>query len=161
MAKQNPGTAPGQFAAALMIDYVLVVAVGISAAKLVSAMPAVQPHTLTLCLVVLGLIAAINLRGTRESGLACALPTYLFVVSLFGVIAVPVPAAVRPARRVPDRPAEQAFGPADRGRRARTCRAMVVPLPAAQPHRRGHQGVPVLQRLERVSEVTVPWYLRE
>ncbi len=91
VAKRNLGTWPGLLAAAaLMIDYVLVVAVGISAGigALVSAVPDLQPHAVKLCLVVLAMIAAVNLRGARESGVAFALPTYLFVVSLFGVIGV-------------------------------------------------------------------------
>jgi amino acid transporter len=91
VAKENLGVRPGLLAAAaLMIDYVLVVAVGISAGvgALVSAIPELQPYTLTLCLVILGLIALVNLRGARESGMAFAIPTYLFIVSLFGVLAV-------------------------------------------------------------------------
>lgn len=91
VAKENLGVRMGLLAAAaLMIDYVLTVAVGISAGvgALVSAIPKWQPHTLTLCLVILGLIAAINLRGTRESGVAFAIPTYVFIVSLFGILAV-------------------------------------------------------------------------
>src|SRR5262249_38731589 len=55
---------------------------------LVSAFPALQPYTLTLCLVILALIATINLRGVRESGVALAVPTYLFVGSLLGVIGI-------------------------------------------------------------------------
>jgi len=91
VAKENLGVGPGLLAAAaLMIDYVLVVAVGISAGvgALVSAFPALQPYTLALCLVILALITSVNLRGARESGVALAVPTYLFVGSLFGVIAV-------------------------------------------------------------------------
>jgi amino acid transporter len=91
VAKENLGTAAGLLAAAaLLLDYVLVVAVGVSAGvgALVSAIPALQPHTLALCLAILGLITVVNLRGVRESGLAFAFPTYLFVVSLLGVIAV-------------------------------------------------------------------------
>src|SRR5262249_60336574 len=87
VAKENLGVRPGLLAAAaLLIDYVLTVAVGISAGvgALVSALPGLQPYTLTLCLVILGLIAAVNLRGVRESGVAFALPTYLFIISLFG-----------------------------------------------------------------------------
>src|SRR6202051_4344081 len=83
VARQNLGVPAGLLAAAaLMIDYVLVVAVGISAGvgALVSAIPELQPHTLKLCLAILALIAGINLRGSRESGVAFALPTYLFVV---------------------------------------------------------------------------------
>lgn len=91
VAKDNLGIRSGLLAAAaLMIDYVLVVAVGISAGvgALVSAVPNLQPYTLILCLVILGVIAAVNLRGTRESGLAFALPTYLFIISLLGILAV-------------------------------------------------------------------------
>ncbi len=93
VAKDNLGTTAGLFAAAaLMLDYVLVVAVGISAGvgALVSALSFLQPHTLSLCLVILAFITLVNLRGTRESGLAFVVPTYLFVVSLLGVIAVGV-----------------------------------------------------------------------
>jgi amino acid transporter len=91
VAKENLGTAPGLLAAAaLMIDYVLVVAVGISAGigALVSAVPELQRHTLLLCLVTLGMITVVNLRGVRESGVAFALPTYLFLGSLGGVVVV-------------------------------------------------------------------------
>ena len=93
VAKENLGIHIGLLAgAALMIDYVLVVAVGIAAGvgALVSAIPDLQRpgYTLALCLVILALITAVNLRGVRESGLALAIPTYVFIVSLFGVIAV-------------------------------------------------------------------------
>src|SRR5947208_1377023 len=90
VAKENLGAGSGLLAAtALMIDYVLNVAVGISAgvAALTSAAPMLQPYTLELCLGILALITVINLRGTREGGLIFALPTYLFVVSLGGVLA--------------------------------------------------------------------------
>lgn len=90
VARENLGTDAGLLgAAALMIDYMLNVAVGISAgvAALTSAMPALHPYTLWLCLLVLGTITLINLRGTRESGLAWAVPTYLFIASLGGVLA--------------------------------------------------------------------------
>src|SRR5438270_2857577 len=79
VAKENLGTWPGLMAAAaLMIDYVLNVAVGISAgvAALVSAAPALHKYTLPMCLAVLALITVLNLRGTAEAGLAFALPTY-------------------------------------------------------------------------------------
>jgi amino acid transporter len=91
VAKENLGVTAGLLAAAaLMLDYVLVVAVGISAGvgALISAVPALQPHTLWLCLVILALITIINLRGVRESGAAFVIPTYLFVVSLLGVLAI-------------------------------------------------------------------------
>jgi amino acid transporter len=91
VARQNLGLFPGLLAAAaLLLDYVLVVAVGISAGvgALVSAVPSLQPHTLLLCLVILALIALVNLRGVRESGLAFVVPTYLFVSCLFVVLGV-------------------------------------------------------------------------
>ena len=91
VARQNLGLFPGLLAAAaLLLDYVLVVAVGISAGvgALVSAVPSLQPHTLLLCLVILALIALVNLRGVRESGLAFVVPTYLFVGCLFVVLGV-------------------------------------------------------------------------
>jgi K+ transporter len=72
-------------AAALPIDYVLVVAVSISAGvgALVSAVPGLQPHTLALCLLILVFISLINLRGVREAGVNC-----------FGPIGLPRPADV-------------------------------------------------------------------
>jgi amino acid transporter len=91
VAKDNLGTTPGLFAAAaLLLDYVLVVAVGISAGvgALVSALPVLQPHTLSLCLAILLFITLVNLRGVRESGLAFMAPTYLFIVTLLAVIAI-------------------------------------------------------------------------
>jgi amino acid transporter len=89
VARANLGTTAGLLAAAaLMLDYVLVVAVGISAGvgALISAAPKLQPYTLPLCLAILALLTVVNLRGVRESGLAFVLPTYLFVVSLLAVL---------------------------------------------------------------------------
>src|SRR5260370_25513082 len=70
VARENLGESAGLLAAsALMIDYILVVAVGISAGvgALVSAVPRLQPHTLGLCLLILIIIAIVNLRGVREA----------------------------------------------------------------------------------------------
>ncbi len=91
VAKENLGTGVGLLAAAaLMLDYVMVVAIGISAGvgALVSAAPVLQPYTLWLCLGLLAFITLVNLRGVRESGLAFMLPTYLFIVSLFAVLGI-------------------------------------------------------------------------
>jgi amino acid transporter len=90
VARENLGVAAGLLAAAaLMLDYVLVVAVGISAGvgALVSAAPLLQPYMLPLCLAILVLITAVNLRGVRESGLAFVAPTYLFIASMLAVLA--------------------------------------------------------------------------
>jgi amino acid transporter len=89
VAGQNLGPFAGLLAAtALMIDYVLTAAVGISAGvgALVSAIPKFQPHTLMLCLVILVLITLVNLRGSRETGVVFMIPTYLFLGSLGAVI---------------------------------------------------------------------------
>jgi amino acid transporter len=70
VARKNPGAFAGLLAAAaLMIDYVLTAAVGISAGigALISAAPSLQPHTLSLCLAILLLITILNLRADRGS----------------------------------------------------------------------------------------------
>jgi amino acid transporter len=89
VAKLNLGEGAGLLAAsALMIDYLLNVAVGISAGigALVSAVPSLQKHTLALCLGVLAVLTIVNLRGVREAGSAFIAPTYLFVGTLGIVI---------------------------------------------------------------------------
>jgi amino acid transporter len=91
VAKENLGTHAGLFAAAaLMIDYTLNVAVGISAGigAFTSALPLLQPYTLLLCLFVLILLTFANLRGLRESGFAFMPPTYLFVGCLALVLVI-------------------------------------------------------------------------
>ncbi len=112
VARQNLGVSAGLLAAAaLMIDYVLVVAVGISAGvgALVSAAPSLQAHTLALCLGILAVITLINLRGVRESGLIFMAPTYVFVGSLLLAIGMGVfkaftaggqPVALEPLPRI-------------------------------------------------------------
>ncbi len=88
VAGQNLGPHMGMLAgAALMLDYLLNVCVGISTGvgALVSAAPSLEPHTLPICLGVLGVILLANLRGVREAGLLWMLPTYLFVGCLTGV----------------------------------------------------------------------------
>src|SRR5271170_8024974 len=71
-------------AAALLADYVLTAAVGISAGvgALVSAVPSLLPHMVSLCVGILILITIVNLRGVREAGTVFAVPTYLFVGTL-------------------------------------------------------------------------------
>jgi amino acid transporter len=91
VAHENLGESASLLAAAaLMIDYILTVAVGISAGvgALVSAFPRLQAHTLILCLAILVLIAVINLRGLREAGALFMLPTLLFVGTLLFTIVV-------------------------------------------------------------------------
>jgi amino acid transporter len=91
VASENLGQFPGLLAAAaLMIDYVLVVAVGISAGvgALVSAAPRLQSHTVGICLGILVIITLVNLRGVREAGTFFMVPTYLFVGTLLAAIAM-------------------------------------------------------------------------
>ncbi len=93
VAKENLGRNASLLAAtAIMIDYVLNVAVGISAGvgALTSSIPSLQPHTLILCLGVLALVTAANLRGTGEAGWLFSLPTYVFLASFLALIAVGV-----------------------------------------------------------------------
>jgi amino acid transporter len=76
--------------AALMLDYLLNVSVGISTGvgALVSAVPALQRQTLPLCLAILVVLVIVNLRGMRTSGLLWSFPTFGFVVCLLTVIAL-------------------------------------------------------------------------
>ena len=93
VASENLGRHMGLLAAAaLMLDYVLVVAVGISAGvgALVSAAPQLQPHTLAICLGILAIITIVNLRGVREAGIVFMLPTYAFLGSLLVAILIGV-----------------------------------------------------------------------
>src|SRR5262249_36521194 len=91
VAKENLGERPALLSgAALALDYILNVAVGISAGvgALVSAFPPLLPHTVTLCLVILALLTVVNLRGIRESGVVFMLPTYAFVGTLGLIVAI-------------------------------------------------------------------------
>ena len=77
-------------AAALMIDYLLNVAVGISAGvgAIIPALPRLQPHALALCLIILLILTLVNLRGMREAGILFMVPTCIFVGTLVLTIAV-------------------------------------------------------------------------
>ncbi|HUE50997.1 MAG TPA: APC family permease [Terriglobales bacterium] len=91
VASENLGEWAGLLAAAaLMVDYILTAAVGISAGvgALVSAVPSLQSHTLVICLGILATLTLVNLRGIRETGALFLVPTYLFVICLLGMIAI-------------------------------------------------------------------------
>src|SRR5580704_4786395 len=77
-------------AAALLADYILTAAVGISAGvgALISAVPSLLPHTVAICVAILIVITILNLRGVREAGIIFAVPTYLFVGTLLITIVV-------------------------------------------------------------------------
>jgi amino acid transporter len=89
VSKDNLGTAPGLIAAAaLLIDYVLTVAVSVAAgiAAVTSAVPALFGYRVWLCVLGVATIAVANLRGIRESGKLFAAPTYLFIASLVALL---------------------------------------------------------------------------
>jgi amino acid transporter len=90
VSKDNLGVPAGLVAgAALLIDYVLTVAVSVAAgiAALTSAVPALFPYRPWLCVAAVVAIAVTNLRGIRESGKIFAAPTYLFIGSV-GVLII-------------------------------------------------------------------------
>jgi amino acid transporter len=89
VTKDNLGVLPGLVAgAALLIDYVLTVAVSVAAGvvAVTSALPFLIPYRVVLCVAAVATIGIANLRGIRESGKLFALPTYLFVGSLGALI---------------------------------------------------------------------------
>jgi amino acid transporter len=91
VARFNLGAPPSLLAAAaLLADYILTAAVGISAGvgALISAIPSLLPHTVSICVGILIVITILNLRGVRDAGLAFAVPTYLFVGTLLITIVV-------------------------------------------------------------------------
>ena len=72
-------------ASALLVDYVLTVAVSVAAgvANIVSAVPSLAPHAVLMSIALVGVLMLMNLRGVKESGTVFAIPTYGFVASVF------------------------------------------------------------------------------
>ena len=96
VTKDNLGTLPSLLAGgALLIDYVLTVAVSVAAgiAAITSAVPALTPHRILLCVLTVAGVAVANLRGIRESARLFAAPTYLFAVSILGMVGYGIAAA--------------------------------------------------------------------
>jgi amino acid transporter len=89
VAKDNLGQMPGLIAAAsLLTDYILTVSVSVSGgvAQIASAYPVLKPHTVILCVVVIVVLMAVNLRGVRDSGIAFSVPTYVFIAMMLALI---------------------------------------------------------------------------
>ena len=89
VAKANLGTLPSLMAgSALLISYTLTVAVSISAgvAAITSALPALHPFRVWFGIAFVALLMLGNLRGIRESGSIFAVPTYLFIFSIFVLV---------------------------------------------------------------------------
>ena len=91
VAHSNLGVIPGLVAAAaLLVDYVLTVAVSVSAGvfNFASAFPVLQDSTVPIIVGLILVVMAVNLRGLRESGTAFAFPTYIFVASVLLLVGV-------------------------------------------------------------------------
>ena len=91
VANTNLGSRAGlTVASALLVDYVLTVAVSIASASqyAATAVPAFQGHQVAVAVCAIVLLTAVNLRGIKESGTAFAIPAYLFMVALLGMAAV-------------------------------------------------------------------------
>jgi amino acid transporter len=95
VAKDNLGELPAQTAgAALLLDYILTVAVSVSAgiAAITSLLKNyghnIHEHTILLCLLAVALLTIANLRGVRESGAAFAIPTYTFIALMYALIGI-------------------------------------------------------------------------
>jgi amino acid transporter len=89
VARDNLGTLPSLVAAgALLADYILTVAVSVTAGvfALSSAAPSLGGHKVALSLLFVLILTLVNLRGVRESGLLFALPTYGFVLAMLAMI---------------------------------------------------------------------------
>ena len=76
-------------ASALLVDYVLTVAVSVASAmsNIGSAVPFIAQHKVIFAVTAIALLTAINLRGIRESGTAFAIPTYAFIIGMFLMLA--------------------------------------------------------------------------
>ncbi len=93
VARENLGKTPSLVAAAaLLVDYILTVAVSVAAGvlALTSAAPSLRGHEVTLSLAFIALLTVVNLRGVRESGILFALPTYAFVAAMYVMVATGV-----------------------------------------------------------------------
>src|SRR4051812_9171779 len=93
VSRENLGVNASLIAAsALLIDYVLTVAVSVVAgvANVVSAFPVLAPQAVAISIGLVVLLAVVNLRGVKESGTAFAIPTYGFVASVLLMIGVGV-----------------------------------------------------------------------
>jgi amino acid transporter len=89
VAKENLGKVPSLVAAAaLLVDYVLTVAVSVASGifAITSALSSLAPYRVELSLAAITLIALVNLRGVREAGILFAIPTYGFILALYAAI---------------------------------------------------------------------------
>ncbi len=93
VSRENLGRNPSLVAgAAILVDYILTVAVSVSAAVAaiisIPAFEGVRDQRVLLCLVFIALITVVNLRGVKESGRVFAVPTYFYIVMLLALIVI-------------------------------------------------------------------------
>ncbi|HEX8865816.1 MAG TPA: APC family permease [Lentzea sp.] len=91
VASRNLGRSAGLVvAAALLVDYIMTVAVSVAAGvdNIISAVPELNPYRVVINLAFVAFLTAVNLRGVRESGRTFAVPTYAFVAGVLVMIAV-------------------------------------------------------------------------
>ncbi|MDM5154286.1 APC family permease [Bacillus sp. DX1.1] len=91
VSKENLGINPGLIAGgSLLVDYILTVAVSVSAGTdaITSAFPNLHSHTVVIAIIFVVFITILNLRGVTESASVLAYPVYLFVLALFILIGV-------------------------------------------------------------------------
>lgn len=91
VASRNLGEKAGLVvASALLVDYVLTVAVSVASGvdNIISAIPELNPFRIEIAIGFIVLLAAVNLRGVRESSKAFAVPTYLFITSIAVMVVV-------------------------------------------------------------------------
>ncbi|MDQ0202029.1 APC family permease [Neobacillus ginsengisoli] len=91
VSKENLGVNPGLIAGgSLLVDYILTVAVSVSAGTdaITSAFPALHPHTVFIACILVVLITLLNLRGLTESATILAYPVYLFVLAILVLVGV-------------------------------------------------------------------------
>lgn len=89
VAQENLGPLAGLVAGgALLTDYILTVAVSVSAGvnALTSAFPGWHDHRVTIALAVVAVLTVVNLRGVREVGALFALPAFVYILSIYGLI---------------------------------------------------------------------------
>jgi amino acid transporter len=107
VSRENLGTTPALVAAsALLIDYVLTVAVSMSAAvaAITSAIQTLEPYRVELAVALISLVTLANLRGIKESGRIFAVPTYLFILSMFTLIGIGLFKVIASGGSVPPAP---------------------------------------------------------
>lgn len=89
VSRDNLGAVPSLVAAAsLLVDYVLTVATSVAAgvAAIITAVPSLHPHLVSMCIAGILIVMLLNLRGVKEAGWTFAGPSYLFIFSILATI---------------------------------------------------------------------------